>query len=148
MEIEERVAERVRASAAACWELLTDPGRAHEWMTVVRSAWTEDEPGAGRVVHATGGLLGVSVTTRQTVHLWEPCRRYGWRGDDPFPVVVECTLDEVDDGTELAVAAAAAPGRFFGVARPVVRRAARRQLASSARRFRRLVEASDDGERQ
>lgn len=140
LEMDYRHSEHVAAPAATCWELLTDPSRAHEWMTIVRSAEAEGEPGPGRVIHATGGLLGVRVRTQQTVHLWEPCRRYGWQGEDPFPLVVECTLEELAAGTELTVEAQAAPGRFFGVGRRVLRRTAHAQVAASARRFRELVE--------
>ena len=142
MEIEFELSRRIAAPTSICWELVTDPERAPEWLTLVTSAQAEGEPGPGRVIHARGGMLGVTTSTRQVVHLWEPQRRYGWRGEEPFPLVVECTLDEADDDTDFHVRAAADPGRFFPVGKSVVRRAARSQFSRSADRFQRLVEAS------
>lgn len=140
MEIDVQLARTVAAPAADCWQLLTDPSRAHEWITIVSSARAEGEPGPGRIIHARGGLLGITTTTRQQVHLWEPERGYGWRGDDPFPLVVECRLDETPDGTTLRLDAGADPGRFFPVGTSVVRRAVHRQLHRSADRFQQIVE--------
>jgi uncharacterized protein YndB with AHSA1/START domain len=129
------------AAPADCWQLLTDVERAPEWLTIVDEAQPEGQPGEGRVIHARGGMLGIHTDTRQVVHLWEPERRYGWRGEDPFPLTVECTLDEIDVGTRFTVAAVAEPGRFVPVAKTVLRRAARSQLTRSADRFQRLVES-------
>ncbi len=140
MEIQYELSRSLRAPVATCWELITEPERAPEWMTLVTHAEAEGPPGLGRVINARGGLLGITTSTRQTVHLWEPERRYGWHGDDPFPLVVECTLEPLDDGTEFRVEAGAEPGRFFPVARSVVRRAVRSQLHRSADRFQHLVE--------
>ena len=141
MEIEYQLSRTVNAAASECWHLLTDASRAHEWMTVISSAQAQGEPGVGRIIHARGGLLGVTTSALQTVHLWEPERRYGWRGEDPFPLVVECTLDDADHGTEFHVEAAADPGRFFRVGKSVVRRAVHTQLNRSGDRFQRLIEA-------
>jgi carbon monoxide dehydrogenase subunit G len=140
MEIEYDLSRSLRAPVSDCWALITDPQRTPEWLTIVSDARAEGPPGEGQVISARGGLLGITTRTRQTVHLWEPERRYGWRGDDPFPLVVECTLEPAGDGTEFRVQAAATPGRFFPVGKSVVRRAVRSQLHRSADRFQRLVE--------
>lgn len=141
MEISHELSRELAAPPSACWRLLTDVERAPEWLTVVDSARAEGPPGEGRIIHARGGMLGISTGARQVVHLWEPERRYGWRGEEPFPLVVECTLDEIDAGTRFAVHAHARPGRFFPVAGTVLRRAVRSHLTRSADRFQRLVES-------
>jgi uncharacterized protein YndB with AHSA1/START domain len=142
VEIELELSRRIAAPASRCWELITAPERAPEWITIVSEATAEGEPGLGRVIHARGGLLGVHASTTQTVHLWQPERRYGWRGEDPFPLVIECTLDEeADRSTVFHVRAAAAPGRFLAVGRRVLHRTVRTQLSRSADRFQQLVEA-------
>jgi uncharacterized protein YndB with AHSA1/START domain len=140
VEIELELSRRIAAPASRCWELITAPERAPEWLTIVSEATAEGEPGLGRVIHARGGLLGVNASTTQTVHLWEPERRYGWRGEDPFPLVIECTLHEQEQSTDFHVRAAAAPGRFLPVGRRMLRRTVRTQLSRSADRFQQLVE--------
>jgi carbon monoxide dehydrogenase subunit G len=141
VEIDYEATRWVAAPRHACWDLLTDPWRAHEWLTLVSSATAEGEPGVGRVIHARGGMLGISTTTEQVVHLWQPQERYGWRGDDPFPLSVEVTLREAAADTEFVVRATASPGGFFPVGKSVLKRALRTQFNRSADRFQRLVES-------
>ena len=144
MELELEASREVHAPRDRCWEILTDPGRAPEWLTIVDEASTDDAPGEGRIIHARGGLLGVHVTTRQRVHLWEPRDRYGWCGDRPFPLTIEITLTPVgQQRTRVDVRGHARPGRSFPVGGRLVRRAVRRQLSRSADNFVRVVRSDD-----
>jgi carbon monoxide dehydrogenase subunit G len=141
MEVELEESREVAAPRDDCWEVLTDPARAPEWMTAIDEASSDDEPGEGRVIHARGGLLGVHVSTQQRVHLWEPRTRYGWSGDRPFPLAIEITLTALEpERTRVDVWGHARPGRFFPVGGRMVRGAVRRQLSRSADNFQRLVE--------
>jgi len=139
IELEER--RTADAPRDRCWELLTDPDRAHEWLTLVRTVRAEGGRGEGRILHGTGELLGVRMSTTQTVHLWREPEAYGWQGDDPFPMRVEIALDEESaTRTVVTVRAQADPGRALGLGGPILRRAVRSTFARSADRFRRLVE--------
>jgi carbon monoxide dehydrogenase subunit G len=140
----ERFEERrvARAPIACCWEVLTDPDRAPEWVPFVSAASAHGPPGVGRELTVTGSLLGISMDTSQTVDTWDEPERYGWCADDPFPTRLRVRLAEVDASTtDITAAIEAEPGRFVAIGSRLANRTIRKQFARSADR---LVELAED----
>jgi uncharacterized protein YndB with AHSA1/START domain len=139
----ERFEERrtARAPIACCWEVLTDPDRAPEWVPFVSAASAEGPPGVGRQLTVTGSLLGVSMDTAQTVDTWQEPHRYGWCADEPFPTRLRVRLDELDPTTtDITAAIEAEPGRFVSIGSRLANRTIRKQFGRSADRLVALAE--------
>jgi carbon monoxide dehydrogenase subunit G len=139
----ERFEEQRTAQApiACCWEVLTDPTRAPEWVPFVSDASVQGPPGVGRQLTVTGSLLGISMDTSQTVDTWEAPHRYGWCADEPFPTRLRVRLAEIDETTtDIRAAIEAEPGRFVSVGARLANRTIRRQFARSADRLVALAE--------
>jgi uncharacterized protein YndB with AHSA1/START domain len=135
---EERTA---RAPITCCWEVLTDPDRAPEWVPFVSDASAAGPPGLGRELTVTGSLLGISMDTSQTVDTWEAPHRYGWCTDEPFPTRLRVRLAEIDPSTTAITAAIEAePGRFVAIGSRLANRTIRKQFARSADRLVALAE--------
>jgi uncharacterized protein YndB with AHSA1/START domain len=130
----------VQAGVRTCWEVVTDPSRVPEWLTIATEVDADGDRGAGQVLEGRGGALGVTMALRQTVDLWEPPHRYGWAGDDPIEVRFRCALAPVHPTTtDLHATVEAAVSSSVG-ARVAVRYL-RRQFTRSVDHLAELIEA-------
>lgn len=133
----------VQAGVHTCWEVVTDPSRVADWLTIATAVAADGDRGSGQVLQARGGALGVTMELHQTVDLWEPPHRYGWSGDDPIEVRFRCALAEVHPTTtDLHATVEAAVSSSVG-ARIAVRYL-RRQFAHSVDHLTELIEADHD----
>jgi hypothetical protein len=95
----------------------------------------------GSTVERTARFLGRTFTYGYVVTRHEPDRLVELRVDRPFPMIVRYELEDVPDGTLVAIHAAGTPGRFFGWATPLMTRQVRKSIAADLDRLRACLEA-------
>jgi polyketide cyclase/dehydrase/lipid transport protein len=130
---------RPRRDVAA---FMFDPSNDLRWtggITASRPA----QPGPlvkGATVERTARFLGRSFTYGYVVTRHEPDRLVELKVDRPFPMLVRYELDDATEGTLVAIHAAGSPGRFFGLATPLMTRQVRRSITADLERLRACLE--------
>jgi carbon monoxide dehydrogenase subunit G len=120
------------APREVCWEVLTDVERTPAWLTIAHSVTPAGELGAGQILEARGGALGVKVDLRLTVAHLDAPSRYGWRLDDPVPVAITFDLDDHEvQATRLTASVDADLGRRLSMRVRVAVRVLRGELSRS-----------------
>jgi Polyketide cyclase / dehydrase and lipid transport len=94
----------------------------------------------GTSVQRTARFLGRSFTYGYLITKHEPDRLVEMTVQRPFPMLVRYELDDAPDGTLVAIRAQGTPGRFFGVATPVMNAQVRKRIAADLERLRRRLE--------
>ncbi|HEY3090488.1 MAG TPA: SRPBCC family protein [Jatrophihabitantaceae bacterium] len=128
-----------RADVAA---FMFDPGNDLRWTGGITSS-TPSRPGPlteGTSVQRTARFLGRSFTYGYLITKHEPDRLVEMTVERPFPMLVRYELDDAPDGTLVAIRAHGTPGRFFGLATPVLKAQVRRRVAADLERLRRCLE--------
>jgi hypothetical protein len=101
------------ATPQQCFDVVTDPTRATEWVSMANEVRAEGDPGVGRVLHIRAGIIGVSLTLEATVDQWDEPTSYAYGGDKPFHQHMAFTFTEAGDGTTMRCRVEFDPGRFF-----------------------------------
>lgn len=133
------VVRRPRPDVAA---FMFDPANDLRWTGGIRSS-EPDRPGTlvtGMTVVRTARFLGRSFTYGYVVTDHDPGRAVELRVDKPFPMTVRYELADVDGGTEVAIRASGSPGRFFGIATPLLNWQVRRSISADLARLRACLE--------
>jgi len=65
------------------FDYVADPDRGADWNSAARSVRAEGEPGVGRKLIASAGILAFSFDITQVVTVWDPPNAYGWAGEKP-----------------------------------------------------------------
>lgn len=142
----EVLVRRPRPDVAA---FMFDPANDLSWTGGI-TASRPDRPGRlreGATVVRTARFLGRTFDYGYVVTAHEPDRLVELRVDRPFPMLVRYELADEPDGTRVTIHAAGTPGRFFGLAVPLMRRQVHRSIAADLERLRRCLEAPSAGER-
>jgi hypothetical protein len=119
-----------------------DPAHDTEWtggITASRPA----QPGLlarGDTVERDARFLGRSFTYGYEVVDHEPGRMVDLRVERPFPMRVRYDLEDAEGGTLVTIRATGDPGRYFGWATPLMRRAVGRSIRGDLERLRRCLE--------
>jgi hypothetical protein len=133
------VIARERAHVAA---FMFDPAHDLAWTGGI----TASRPGQagplveGATVQRTARFLGRTFTYGYVVTACEPQRMVELKVQRPFPMTVRYELEDVADGTLVAIRAAGSPGRFFGWATPLMTRQVRRSISADLCRLRACLE--------
>lgn len=101
------------ATPQQCFDVVTDPTRANEWVSMASSVTAEGEPGVGRILHIKAGLIGVSINLDATVTQWDEPAAYAYGGDKPFHQHMTFTFEPAGDDTTLHCRVEFDPGKFF-----------------------------------
>ncbi len=134
------VVHRRRPDVAA---YMFDPTRDLEWTGGI----TASRPAQhgllveGATVERDARFLGRRFTYGYVVTAYEPDRLVELEVERPFPMVVRYELADHPDGTLVAIQAQGDPGRFFGWASPLMRRAVAKNIRGDLARLRARLEA-------
>lgn len=101
------------ASPQQCFDVVTDPTRAREWVSMANDVTAEGGPGEGRVLHIRAGLIGVSIDLEATVTAWEEPTTYAYGGEKPFHQHMGFTFTPDGDDTTMRCQVEFDPGKFF-----------------------------------
>lgn len=135
----EIVVRKPRSEVAA---FMFDPANDLTWTGGI-TASRPQQPGplvAGATVVRTAKFLGRTFDYGYVVTAHEPDRLVEMRVEKPFPMTVRYELEDVPEGTRVAIRATGSPGGFFAVAAPLMRWQVRRSIAADLERLRRNVE--------
>jgi len=91
-------------------------------------------------VERTVRFLGRTFTYGYVVTADQPGRLVEMKVDRPFPMVVRYELDDVPDGTRVAIHATGTPGRFFGWATPLMTGKVHKSITADLHRLRHCLE--------
>ncbi len=134
-----QVVRRPRDQVAA---YMFDPAHDTEWtggITASRPA----RPGLlteGMTVERDARFLGRRFTYGYVVTAADPDRMVELKVERPFPMTVTYELDDHPDGTRVGIHARGEPGRFFGWATPLMRRAVGKNIAADLDRLKTNLE--------
>ena len=101
------------ADPQRCFDVVTDPSRATEWVSMATEVTAEGDPGVGRVLRVKAGIIGVGLTLVATVDTWDEPTAYAYGGTTPFQQHMGFTFTPDGDDTTLACHVEFDPGRFF-----------------------------------
>ena len=101
------------ASPQQCFDVVTDPDLASEWVSMANSVTAKGGPGEGRVLHIKAGLIGVSINLESTVTTWDEPTAYAYGGEKPFHQHMRFTFAEDGDDTTMRCQVEFDPGKFF-----------------------------------
>jgi len=135
----EIVVRKPRSEVAA---FMFDPANDLAWTGGI-TASRPQQPGplvAGSTVVRTAKFLGRTFDYGYVVTAHEPDRLVEMKVEKPFPMTVRYELEDVPEGTRVAIRATGSPGGFFAVAEPLMRWQVRRSIAADLERLRRNVE--------
>lgn len=96
-----------------CFDVVTDPDRASEWVSMASRVTAEGDPGVGRVLHIKAGLIGMTINIVATVTDWDEPTAYAYGGETPFHQHMRFTFTPDGDDTTMRCQVAFDPGRFF-----------------------------------
>ena len=131
----------IERPAQEVFDRLVDVERLPEWQSSAVSSHVEGPMGLGARVHETRRLLGREAHSELEVAAFEPPRRLTLHTvQGPVKVDVDHLLESQGDGTLLSVVAEADPGTMLGLAKPLLRRQAERELRSDFERLKQLLE--------
>lgn len=135
------VIRRPRADVAA---FMFDPHNDLAWTGgIVESLPLSDGPlQPGSRVERVARFLGRTFAYEYEVLAVEPDCSVEMSVARPFPMRIRYELEDADDGTLVRIRARGDPGRFFGLASPLLRRLVRRSIAKDLRRLRVLLEST------
>ncbi len=137
---------RVKAPAERLYDVVMDPSRLEDWVTIHRSLEgpAPERLRAGSKLTQCLRLGGRTFKVRWTVVENDPCRRVVWEGRGPVAsrAKVEYGFDEADGGTDFSyLNEYELPGGALGrLAGRAVERMTVRELDGSLRKLRALVE--------
>ena len=129
------------------FDFVTDPKNAPLWQAWCEEAhYTSDGPlGVGTPYVYVARFLGRRIESTGEVTAFEPNRTYAWKvTSGPIPMEAETVFAPVDGGTAFTFKAQGEPGGFFKLAKPIVVRAARRQVETDSANLKDLLEAGAD----
>lgn len=101
------------ASPQQCFDVVTDPSRAEQWVSMATSVTAEGPAGEGRVLHIRAGLIGVSIHLEATVTTWDEPTAYAYGGEKPFHQHMAFTFTPQGGDTTMRCQVEFDPGRFF-----------------------------------
>src|SRR5260370_10492678 len=130
---------RPRAQVAA---FMFDPGNDLTWTGGITSS-RPAQPGPlveGATVERTARFLGRTFRYGYVVTKHQPDRLVELRVDRPFPMLVRYEMEDAPQGTLVAIRAAGTPGRFFGLAPPLIAPQGRKRIARDPHRLRAALE--------
>jgi hypothetical protein len=136
----EILVRRPRDEVAA---FMFDPANDMRWTGGITDS-RPAQPGpltTGATVERTARFLGRSFTYGYVVTEHEPGRLVQLDVERPFPMRVRYELQDVADGTLVAIHATGNPGRFFGWATPLMSGKVRKSIAADLERLRGCLEA-------
>jgi len=142
MTVDVRPTTLIRRPRAEVGKFMFDPAHDMQWtggITASRPA----QPGLlalGSTVERDATFLGRTFTYGYVVTALEPDTMVELRVDRPFPMLVRYELEDRPEGTLVAIHAAGTPGRFFGWATPLMRRAVNKNIAADLERLRLCLE--------
>jgi polyketide cyclase/dehydrase/lipid transport protein len=135
----EVLVRRPRESVAA---FMFDPGNDLKWTDGI-TASTPARPGPlvrGATVERTARFLGRAFTYGYVVTEHQPDKLVEMKVERPFPMTVRYELQDVPQGTMVAIHASGNPGRFFRWATPIMARQVRKNIAGDLDRLRACLE--------
>ncbi len=131
------------ATPQQCFDVVTDPTRATEWVSMASEVRAEGDPGVGRVLHIRAGLIGISMNLEATVTQWDEPTAYAYGGDTPFHQHMSFTFAEAGADTALRCQVEFDPGRYFKLGTgKVAAKTFGRQFEGDLDRLVALIEAS------
>ena len=119
-----------------------DPANDLRWTGGITSS-RPAQPGPlveGASVVRTARFLGRTFDYGYVVTREDPDRLVELQVERPFPMRVTYELDDVPEGTSVAIRAVGSPGRFFGWATPMMTRQVRRSITADLERLRACLE--------
>lgn len=131
------------APPATCWQLVTDPRRVPEWLTIADSVHALEVAGVGQRLLARGGALGVQVELDIEVTRWDPPHRYAWHLRDPVPIDVTYAFEpHAPGGCRFTTVVEADLGRRVSMRSRLAVRVLRAEVARSLDRLTGLAATS------
>lgn len=85
------------------FDYVADPDHGAAWNSAARSVRGEGEPGVGRKIIASAGILAFTFDITQEVTVWDPPKAYGWAGDKPVKTNFVFAFEESGDDTTMKV---------------------------------------------
>lgn len=101
------------ATPQQCFDVVTDPDLADDWVSMANQVTAEGERGVGRVLHIRAGLIGVNINLEATVTDWDEPTTYAYGGEKPFHQHMRFTFTEDGDDTTMRCQVEFDPGKFF-----------------------------------
>ncbi|MDX1511961.1 MAG: SRPBCC family protein [Nitriliruptorales bacterium] len=83
------------------FDYVADPDKGALWNSAAKSVRAEGDPGVGRRLIASAGILAFTFDITQEVTVWDPPNAYSWAGDSPVHTRFDMRFTEVEGGTEL-----------------------------------------------
>ena len=85
------------------FDFVADPEHGAEWNSAAKSVRAEGEPGVGRRLIASAGILAFTFDITQEVTVWDPPHAYGWAGEKPVRTSFLFHFEETGEDTRMTV---------------------------------------------
>lgn len=139
-------AEKIDRPADEVFAFVSDAANNPRWQQGMRAcAWTSPPPiRVGSTYRQEARFLGRPIVTEFEVVEHEPGRSITFHSTSgPFPLTVRRSVVPIDATTSRVEAVVSGePGRFFGLAAPLVQRLAQRSVTADYHRLKTLLEGS------
>ena len=143
MAVDVRPSTFIRKPRTDVASFMFDPAHDTEWTGGI-SASRPGQPGMlvlGCTVERDAKFLGRTFTYGYVITAHVPGTMIEFKVDRPFPMLIRYELQDQPAGTLVAIHAIGTPGRFFGWAIPLMRRAVVKNIAADLERLRLCLEA-------
>lgn len=114
------------------------------WVAGVHKVVQDEPNGVGTRATITAQLLGFPLSFTSEIVTYEPNHTYAVKADKPFPLLESETFTQQGSSTQIDYYGTFHTSGFTGILNPLLRWLFKRQLATSFRKLRELLE-SDEG---
>jgi hypothetical protein len=83
------------------FDYVANPDHGAKWNSAAKSVRGEGEPGLGRKIIASAGILAFTFDITQEVTVWDPPTAYGWAGDKPVKTNFVFNFEQVGEDTKM-----------------------------------------------
>ncbi len=144
MAVDVEVQQLIQRPPAGVAAFVMDPANDRAWIRALSEVrvLTDGPVGPGTRVARSARFLGRTLEYVNEIVEYEPPHRLAMRSvKAPFPMTVRYSFEPAGAGTRVVVGAGGEPGRFYGLARPLLEVAMRRAIGGDLERLRSVLEA-------
>ena len=142
------ITTHINRPVAEVFKYMADPTKLPEWNSIVEEAVPSETPvRMGTKIQTRARFLGRKIESTAEVTEYQLNKRFGQKGDKPFPLEISNSFEAEGDGTKVVAVFDGDPSGFFKLGEPILARIAKKQFQAQLDTAKELLEAQVPAQR-